>query len=404
MIEKQMIRLMLNKKFYTQYKGTLSPTVFSGDVSSLYDTIQKAHDKYEDDIKIDELYSLHTTIFNPALTRAAKEKFSELVEDIKEVQEPSKEIAKDIMRILSDRDLAQRIAVEATEIFNGKEANFSEITGMIDKHKTNISEDKNPAVTNNIDEVIELLDVTTRWKFNIPVLKENVGGIGGGNLMIAFARPETGKTAFWVSLCTGPDGFCSQGAIVHAFINEEPAIRTQIRAISAYTGMTRDEILNDKSRAQNYWSDIKDNISMFDTVDWSIDDIDAHCEKHKPDIIVIDQLDKINVTGTYARTDEKLRQIYTSVREIAKRRECAVIAISQASADAHNRNSISFDQMENSKTGKAAEADLIIGIGRNASSDLENKIRTLCVSKNKINGYHGEPVCTIRRSISRYEV
>ena len=82
MIEKQMIRLMLNKKFYTQYKGTLSSTVFSGDVSSLYDTIQKAHDKYENDIKIDELYSLHTTIFNPALTRAAKEKFSELVEDI----------------------------------------------------------------------------------------------------------------------------------------------------------------------------------------------------------------------------------------------------------------------------------------------------------------------------------
>ena len=404
MIEKQMIRLMLNKKFYTQYKGTLSPTVFSGDVSSLYDTIQKAHDKYEDDIKIDELYSLHTTIFNPALTRAAKEKFSELVEDIKEVQEPSKEIAKDIMRILSDRDLAQRIAVEATEIFNGKEANFTEITGMIDNHKTNIDEDKNPAVTNNIDEVIELLDVTTKWKFNIPVLKENVGGIGGGNLMIAFARPETGKTAFWVSLCAGPEGFCSQGAIVHAFINEEPAIRTQIRAISAYTGMTRDEILFDKVQAQRIWADIKDNISMFDTVDWSIEDIDAHCEKNKPDIIVIDQLDKINVSGTYARTDEKLRQIYTSVREIAKRRECAVIAISQASADAHNRNSISFDQMENSKTGKAAEADLIIGIGRNANSDLENKIRTLCVSKNKINGYHGEPVCTIRRGISRYEV
>tara|TARA_R110000851_G_scaffold5780_2_gene23616 strand:- start:1414 stop:2628 length:1215 start_codon:yes stop_codon:yes gene_type:complete len=404
MIEKQMIRLMLNKKFYTQYKGILSPTVFSGDISSLYDTIQKAHDKYEEDLKVDELYSIHTAIFNPALTRAAKEKFSELVEDIKEVQEPSKEIAKDIMRILSDRDLAQRIAVEATEIFNGKEANFTEITGMIDKHKTNVDEDKNPAVTNDISKVIELLDVTTRWKFNIPVLRENVGGIGGGNLMIAFARPETGKTAFWVSLCTAPAGFCSQGAKVHAFINEEPAIRTQIRAISAYTGMTRDAILSDKVEAQRIWSEIKDNISMFDTVDWSMNDIDSHCEKHKPDIIVIDQLDKVNVSGTYARTDEKLRQIYTSVREIAKRRDCAVIAISQASADAHNRNSISFDQMENSKTGKAAEADLIIGIGRNANTDLENNIRTLCVSKNKINGYHGEPVCTIRREISRYEV
>ena len=404
MIEKQMIRLMLNKKFYTQYKGTLSPTVFAGDISSLYETIQRSHEKYEDDIKIDELYSLHTAIFNPALTRAAKEKFSELIEDIREVQEPNKEIAKDIMRILSDRDLAQRIAVEATEIFNGKEANFTEITGMIDKHKTNVDEDKVPAVTNDVGEVLDLLDVTTRWKFNIPVLKENVGGIGGGNLMISFARPETGKTAFWISLCSGPEGFAQQGAKIHAFINEEPAIRTQMRAISCFTGMTREEIIQEKNMAQRVWSEIKDNISMFDTVDWSMEDIDAHCEKHRPDIIVIDQLDKVNVTGTYARTDEKLRQIYTSAREIAKRRDCAVIAMSQASADAHNRNSISFDQMENSKTGKAAEADLIIGIGRNSYSDLENKIRTLCISKNKINGYHGEPVCTIRREISRYEV
>ena len=404
MIEKQMIRLMLNKKFYTQYKGVLSPTVFAGDISSLYETIQKAHEKYEDDIKVDELYSLHTAIFNPALTRAAKEKFSELIEDIREVQEPNKEIAKDIMRILSDRDLAQRIAVEATEIFNGKEANFADITGMIDKHKTNVNEDKVPAVTNDVGEVLDLLDVTTKWKFNIPILKQCVGGIGGGNLMIAFARPETGKTAFWVSLCTGPEGFAEQGAKIHAFINEEPAIRTQMRAISCYTGMTREEIIQEKDVAKRVWSEIKDNISMFDTVDWSMEDIDLHCEKHKPDIIVIDQLDKINVTGTFARTDEKLRKIYTNVREIAKRRNCAVIAISQASADAHNRDSISFDQMENSKTGKAAEADLIIGIGRNANTDTDNKTRTLCVSKNKINGYHGEPVCTIRRSISRYEV
>ena len=395
---------MLNKNFYTQNKSILSPTVFGGDINSLYETVQKAHEEYDDDIKVDDLYSLHTVRFNPALTRAAKEKFSELVEDIKEVQEPNKEVAKDILRILSDRDLAQRIGIEATEIFNGKDANFAEIVSMIDKHKTSVTEDKAPAVTKEISEVIDLLNVTTRWKFNIPVLKTNVGGIGGGNLMIAFARPETGKTAFWVSLCAAPDGFCAQGAKVHAFINEAPAIRTQIRAISAYTGITRDEILENKSSAQIKWSGIKDNLFMFDTVDWSMADIDAHCEKNKPDIIVIDQLDKINVKGTYARTDEKLRQIYTSGREIAKRRNCAVIAISQASADAHNRNSISFDQMENSKTGKAAEADLIIGIGRNANTDAENKIRTLCISKNKINGYHGEPVCTIRRSISRYEV
>ena len=113
MIEKQMLRLMLNKNFYTQYRGAISHTIFSGDISSLYETIEKAHSKYDSDIKLDELYSLHTTVFNPALTRAAREKFSELVEDIKEVEVPSKEIAKDIIKVLSNRDLAQRIAGEA---------------------------------------------------------------------------------------------------------------------------------------------------------------------------------------------------------------------------------------------------------------------------------------------------
>ena len=396
-----MLRLMLGKAFYTKYKGTISPTIFTGDISSLFDTIQKAHAKYSDDISVDELYSLHTAIFNPALTRAAKEKFSELVEDIKEIQEPSKEIAKDIMRILSDRDLAQRIAVEATEIFNGKDANFTEITGMIENHKQG-DEEKTPAVTSDVKEVLGLLDVTTKWKFNIPVLKENVGGIGGGNLMIAFARPETGKTAFWVSLCAGPEGFAEQGAKVHAFINEEPAIRTQMRAISCYTGMTREEIIQEKNMAQRVWSEIKDNISMFDTVDWSMEDIDAHCEKHKPDIIVIDQLDKINVTGTFARTDEKLREIYTKFREVCKRRDVFGIGVSQASADAEARTNVTYAMMENSKTGKAAEADLIIGIGKSDVTDNNDSRRYLTISKNKLTGFHGNIVCNLNTDLSRY--
>ena len=402
MIEKQIIKLLLGKKFYTQYKGSITRNVLQGNFGSLYDTIQKAHDKYDNDINIDELYSLHTTIYNPAITRAAKEQLSELIEDIKETQEPSKEIADDIVKILSERDVAQRIAVEATEIFNGKPADFNAITSMIEKYKTGLPSEKLDAVTNDISELIEKLNVVSKWQFNITVLKNNIGGIGPGNLMIAFARPEVGKTAFWVSLVSAPYGFAEQGAKVHAFINEEPAVRTQMRAISCFTGYNREQISENTGEAQVEWAKIKDNIKMIDTVDWTIDDIDSHCEKHKPDIIVIDQLDKINVKGTFARTDEKLRAIYTGAREIAKRRECVVIAISQASADAHNRDHISFDMMENSKTGKAAEADLIIGIGNRTSNDPTNNMRVLNISKNKITGWHGDPSCIIDKYLSRY--
>ena len=402
MIEKQIIKLLLGKKFYTQYKGQITRNVLQGNFGSLFDTIQKAHDKYDADINIDELYSLHTTVYNPAITRAAKEQLSELIEDIKETQEPSKEIADDIVKILSERDVAQRIAVEATEIFNGKPADFNAITSMIEKYKTGLPSEKLDAVTNDISELIEKLNVVSKWQFNLTVLKNNIGGIGPGNLMIAFARPEVGKTAFWVSLVSAPYGFAEQGAKVHAFINEEPAVRTQMRAISCFTGLNKEQIIDDVASAHEDWSKIKDNIKMIDTVDWTLDDIDSHCEKHKPDIIVIDQLDKVNVKGTFARTDEKLRSIYTSAREIAKRRECVVIAISLASADAHNRDHISFDMMENSKTGKAAEADLIIGIGNRTSNDPTNNTRVLNISKNKITGGHGDPSCIIDKYLSRY--
>ena len=402
MIEKQIIKLLLGKKFYTQYKGQITRNVLQGSFGSLYDTIQKAHDKYDADINIDELYSLHTTVYNPAITRAAKEQLSELIEDIKETQEPSKEIADDIVKILSERDVAQRIAVEATEIFNGKPADFNTILSMIEKYKTGLPAEKLDAVTSDIVELLDKLNVVSKWQFNLTVLKNNISGIGPGNLMIAFARPEVGKTAFWVSLCAAPNGFAEQGAKIHAFINEEPAVRTQMRAISCFTGYNKEQIVDDIDKVHEDWIKIKDNIKMIDTVDWSLDDIDSHCEKHKPDIIVIDQLDKVNVKGTFARTDEKLRAIYTGAREIAKRRECVVIAISQASADAHNRDHISFDMMENSKTGKAAEADLIIGIGNRTSNDPTNNMRVLNISKNKITGWHGDPSCIIDKYLSKY--
>ena len=59
--------------------------------------------------------------------------------------------------------------------------------------------------------------------------------------------------------------------------------------------------------------------------------------------------------------------------------------------------------MENSKTGKAAEADLIIGIGSNTMTDPTNVARILNVSKNKITGWHGDPSVVIDRYISRYD-
>ena len=401
MIEKQLIQLLLDKNFYEKHKGKVSKSMFTNGAGSFFDSIEKAHNEYDEDLTLDELETLHIDKYNPALTRTARNNFQLLLNEIRNEPKPKGEVVSDIVTAIHKRNLAHKIALIATEIYNGKDEGFNDIKKILDEQEEEPTDDI--SITNNIEELMKLVNVTTKWKFNLPTLQERVTGIGDGNLSIIFARPETGKTAFWINLVGGIDGFASQGAKVHALINEEPAVRTQMRLINAWTGFDREEIQENMEESQKKWAEIGQNIKLFDTVDWTIDDIDSHLATHKPDILVIDQLDKVNVGGNFARNDEKLRAIYTSARELAKRRNCSVIAVSQASADAHNKLEISFDMMENSKTGKAAEADLILGIGKR--NDLgEASERSICVSKNKITGWHGTIHCNIDDRLSRYIV
>ena len=403
-MEKQLVNLLLKKDFYVKNKSKVERTIFTNGVGNFYDTIKKAHNQYPDiDLDIDEVSSLHMDVYNPALTRVAKTNFLNLVDEIKNEKMPNENVADDILDSMYKRSLAHKIAVEATNIYNGGDASFNSIRGFIDEAENQVEEDGD-AVTDDIGKLIKEIDADTQYQFgDIPDLRKLVKGVGKGNLMIVFARPEAGKTAFWISLVANRNGFASQSIKVHALVNEEPAIRTQLRLINCWTGMTKEEIAVDVDKAKHEWNKIKSNVRIVDTVNWDLDQVDAYCKKHNPEILVIDQLDKVSVKGNFARTDEKLRAIYMGAREIAKRNNCCVIAVSQASADAHGQTMLSFDMMENSKTGKAAEADLIIGIGQQNIVDSEATLRTLCVSKNKITGWHGRIDCVINPFLSRYE-
>ena len=402
MMEKELIKLLLNKNFYDKNKSKLSKEFFTNGTGALYETIQSAHQDSDQDLSIGEVSTLHLEVYNPALSKAARDNFDVLINEIKDIELPNEKIAQNIIRSLFKRGIAQHVAQIATDIYNGSDIDFSEIKKHLDVTFEEVNEYE--YVTGNIDNLLDQLKDNTKWKFNLAPLSDKVNGVGDGNLVIIFARPEAGKTAFWVNLVSGVDGFASQGAKVCALINEEPAIRTQMRLINAHTGMTFDEIRADSQEANKKWAEVRQNIKILDTVDWSLDDVDEFVQKENPDILVVDQLDKVNVKGSFARTDEKLRAIYTGAREIAKRNNCCVIAVSQASADGQGKFDLTFDMMEGSKTGKAAEADVIIGVGHRDKLDTDERIRSLAISKNKITGWHGQLVCTIIPELSRYDL
>ena len=124
-MEKELIKLLLNKKFYTKNKTKLSKEFFTNGTGDLYETIEHAHEDSDKDLSINEVSSLHMDVYNPATTRAKKENFDALGNEIKELELPNETIASNIIRALYKRRIANTIAVLETEIYNDKESEFS---------------------------------------------------------------------------------------------------------------------------------------------------------------------------------------------------------------------------------------------------------------------------------------
>lgn len=394
-LENRIIKFCLNRDFFEDNKKRISKKNFTNGLAEVYTVIKNTYNKHNDvqKLSVEEIKDAYFNIYKPASTTAHRQKMSVILDNIgSDNTEYNEAIVSETLKSLRIQEHARQLIEEANGIWNGTQKTLTNVKKIVDEFDEDdiAGEDGLVPVTKDISEMLQAVSVTSKWKFNIKTLGDRIDGVGEGNLMVIFARPETGKTAFWVSLVAGYDGFAHQGAKVHCFINEEPAVRTQMRMVSAWTDMHKNEIEHNMKEATDDWKKIRDNIICHDSVDWSLDSLDKYCEDNKPDIVIVDQLDKINVEGTFARGDERLRAIYLGAREIAKRRNITLIGVSQANAEAEGSAILSFDMMENSRTGKAAEADLIIGIGKaQQDGDTPNFMRNLNVIKNKINGWHG---------------
>jgi hypothetical protein len=93
---------------------------------------------------------------------------------------------------------------------------------------------------------------------------------------------------------------------------------------------------------------------------------------------------------------------------IAKQHDCAMFYMSQLSAEAEGKVLLNQSMMEGSRTGKAAEADLMILIAKdvpvnNSSGETEESPqRHINVVKNKLSGWHGKIICDLDYKTARY--
>jgi replicative DNA helicase len=397
----------MDKSFYDDHRGSKCPQrLFSKDVRKIKQSIDTAMDRYERSVSPDEIEALFMSD-NPTLTTAQKQAYSSLFSQIKREEPMGSDIAQEVLSKLFQQVVGEDVANIGFDMVNGDAASLEALRNLLERY----GDDFIPNLNIEWDDItIETLmakaELEARWTFNIPSVTRKVEGVSGGQLIEVGARPNTGKTSFHASLIASPGGFAHQGAKCIILCNEEPTHRVGARYLTAAAGMTAREVRDNMSKAQALYQPVMNNIKIKEAGGRDMAWVESVCKSYKPDVLVLDMGDKFGVQGSFARQDEALKACAIYARQIAKTYDCAVFYMSQLSAEAEGRAQLDQSMMEGSRTGKAAEADLMILIGKSPTVEGQKEdspLRHINIVKNKLNGWHGIVNCELNYQTARYE-
>ena len=406
-MELALIRSLMDKAFYDDHRGSKCPDrLFSSDVRKIKKAIDTAMDRYERSVLPDEIEALFMSD-NPTLTTAQKASYTSLFGQIKREQPLGSDIAQEVLSKLFQQVIGEDVANIGFDMVNGDSATLEKLRYLLERY----GDDFIPNLNIDWDDItIETLmskaELEAKWSFNIPSVTRKIEGVSGGQLIEVGARPNTGKTSFHASLIAAPGGFAHQGAKCIILCNEEPTHRVGARYLTAAAGMSAREVKDNMAKAKAMYEPVMQNIKIKDAGGRDMAWVESVCKAESPDILVLDMGDKFSVAGSYARPDEALKACAIYARQIAKTYDCAVFYMSQLSADAEGRSQLNQSMMEGSRTGKAAEADLMILIGKSPSvegQEEDSPLRHINIVKNKLNGWHGMINVDLNYQTARYE-
>lgn len=311
-----------------------------------------------------------------------------------------------VLTALRNRASATEIALRALEVAEGKR-DVQELYNLTkaftpDKHEEEVSDQ---FVTDDLEQLYNKAYGEGGLKWRLASLNRSLGPLRKGDFGFIFARPETGKTTFIADQVTYMAEQCHRSVLW--FNNEEQGDKVKLRIYEAALGANLEQIARAKDRAQRSFLDkTGGRILLKDDSSISRQGIEHLCRQYTPDLVVIDQLDKVR--GFDAdRDDLKLGSIYQWARELAKS-FAPVIGVCQANGSAEGVKYLTMGHVANALTSKQAEADWILGIGFDYTDPAP--IRGFSICKNKLLGgpdsvpnlRHGRFDTALEPEIARY--
>mgnify|MGYP003117707500 FL=1 len=392
-MELSLIRSLMNKDFYEDHKGIRCPDkLFTKDVRKIKQTVDYAMKTFDKDLSVSELQGLFMTN-NRTMTTATKESYNQLFDKLKNEKPMCQDISKQVFSKLFQQMVGEEIANLGFDYVNGDKGTLEPLRNLLSTYQDDFLPNLNIEWEDmSIDALLKANAIQCQWKFNVPTLQRRVEGVSGGHLVIIGARPNTGKTSFHASLIASKGGFAEQGAKCIILCNEEAYDRVGARYLSAATNMSMDEVRQNVTLASARYKPVRENIYVKDTTGKDMAWVESAVKAMNPDIVVLDMGDKF-APRTGERSDIYLKEAAIHARNIAKQYNCAILWMSQLSAEAEGKIMVDQSMLEGSKTGKASEADLMLLISKNPTvegQEDEDTERHVVIAKNKLKGgWHG---------------
>ena len=303
-------------------------------------------------------------------------------------------------RIVWERYIQRETAKSAQELLNASFENFKEVGKILEKHGKLIHELRQiqPSKSREISDIVDetnraLQEESSTINFGLGRLDNFAGGMTRKEITVLGGRPGHGKTTLMLNIVRG---LIEQGYNVMLF-NREMSNTEMLKKMVViesreleYGSVRRNELEDDDKETFDTTAEImKDkykNLTMYDNIR-SLDDCLREISKHKPDVVIDDYIQLIQVDGIKEGRRFEIEKIMQEYKWISKSENCSVILVSQLNREIEKRldpRPRMSDYAESGVIEQTAESAMFVFYGHNFDSERYDQYKSeIIVAKSR---------------------
>lgn len=361
--------LLKHKIFLQNIHDILDPDYFDNPAHKwIVEEILNYYQKYHTVATLDSLHIEVKKISNEVLRVSVVEQLKEAFKTINEDQEY---IENEFSNFCKNQQLKKALLTSVDLLSSGK---YEDIRFLIDNAlKAGQDKDLGHEYVKDVEtryRVEERAAIPTPWDIVNELLQ---GGLGSGDLGIIFGNPGGGKS--WCLVAIGVMAARLGYNVLHYTLELSESYVGK-RYDAAFTGIPIDKLESNRDAVDKAIHEVKGNIIIkeYPTGKATVPNIEAHIQKCKdlnvkPDIIIIDYIDLLKSKSKSVETKDKIDDLYTAVKGMARELHTPVWTVSQV-----NRAGAKDDIIEGDKAAGSYDKIMIADFAMSLSRKRQDKV------------------------------